>query len=59
VVAANPAFYRIFGSTAADTEDRLLYELGDRQWDIPSLRTLLEEIIPRRSQFEDFLVEHD
>ena len=59
VVTANPAFYNIFRTTAADTENRLLYELGGRQWDIPSLRTLLEEIIPRRSQFENFLVDHD
>jgi hypothetical protein len=37
----------------------LLYELGDGQWDIPGLRTLLEEIIPRHSRFEDFPVDHD
>jgi PAS domain-containing protein len=59
VPSANPAFYKTFQVTAADTENRLLYELGNRQWDIPGLRTLLEEIIPRHSQFEDFRVDHD
>ncbi len=58
VVSANPAFYKTFQVTTADTENRMLYGLGSRQWDIPGLRTLLEEIIPRHSRFEDFPVEH-
>jgi len=59
VVSANATFYKTFQVTAANTENRLLYDLGNRQWDIPCLRTLLEEIIPRHSQFEDFPVDHD
>ncbi len=58
-VSANAAFYKTFQVTAADVHNRLLYELGYRQWDIPGLRKLLEDIIPRHSQFEDFPVEHD
>jgi len=59
VVAANPSFYRTFQVTPQETEGRFLYDLGNRQWDIPRLRELLEKIIPERSVFEDFEVEHD
>ncbi len=59
VVAANPSFYRTFQVTPQETEGRFLYDLGNRQWDIPQLRELLEKIIPERSVFEDFEVEHD
>jgi hypothetical protein len=37
----------------------LLYDLGNGQWDIPKLRQLLEEILPRNSTFNDFVVEHE
>ena len=59
VVAANPSFYRTFQVTPEETEGRFLYDLGNRQWDIPRLRELLEKIIPEKSVFEDFEVEHD
>jgi two-component system CheB/CheR fusion protein len=59
VVSANAAFYKAFQVAAADTENRSLYDLGSRQWDIPGLRTLLEEIIPRHSHFENFPVDQD
>ena len=42
-----------------ETEKRLIYELGNGQWDIPALRNLLEDIIPRSSVFNDFVLEHD
>ena len=44
-------------SKKEETEGRLIYELGDRQWDIPALGTLLEEILPERTQFDGFEVE--
>ena len=47
VVVASRSFYRAFDATRQETEGRSLYELGDGQWNIPGLRTLLEEIIPR------------
>jgi PAS domain S-box-containing protein len=59
VTGASGSFYRAFRVTKEETEGRLIYELGDRQWDIPALRTLLEEILPERSQFEEFEVIHD
>ena len=59
VRSANPSFYQTFQVTPAETEGRFIYDLGDRQWDIPALKTLLEEIIPRNSSFDDWLVEHD
>lgn len=59
VRSANPSFYQTFQVTPADTEGRFIYDLGDRQWDIPALKTLLEDIIPLNSSFDDWLVEHD
>jgi two-component system CheB/CheR fusion protein len=58
VRAANRSFYDHFRLTAADTVGRLVYELGDGQWNIPALRTLLEEILPQNSHFENFEVTH-
>ncbi len=59
VVTANPAFYRTFKVTPQETEHRFFYDLGNRQWDIPHLRDLLEKIIPQSTVVEDFEVEHD
>ncbi|HLA85166.1 MAG TPA: CheR family methyltransferase, partial [Thermoguttaceae bacterium] len=59
VVMANKAFYRGFKANAGETEGRLVYELGDGQWDNPDLRRLLEEIIPRDAQFEGFEILHE
>jgi two-component system CheB/CheR fusion protein len=59
VVSANPAFYRTFQVSPEETEGRIIYELGDRQWDIPKLRQVLEDIIAKNFPFEDFEVEHD
>lgn len=59
VRSANRSFYRTFQVDAAETEGRFIYDLGDGQWDIPALRKLLEEIVPRDSAFDDFEVEHD
>ena len=59
VRTANRSFYKTFQVTPAETEGRFLYSLGDGQWDIPALRTLLEEILPRNPSFQDFEVNHD
>ncbi len=58
VHSANRAFYEHFQVAADDTVGRQLYELGNRQWDIPRLRTLLEEVLPQNSIVEDFEVAH-
>jgi two-component system CheB/CheR fusion protein len=49
----------MFHVNPAETEGRLVYELGNRQWDIPALRTLLEDILPQQQTFDDFEVQHD
>jgi len=59
VRSGNRAFYLTFQVSAAETENRLIYELGNGQWDIPDLRTLLEDIVPQSSVFNDFELEHD
>lgn len=59
VRSANRAFYQTFLVSPAETENRLIYELGNGQWDIPALRTLLEDIIPQQSVFNDYELEHD
>ncbi|MDQ2731124.1 MAG: PAS domain-containing protein, partial [Armatimonadota bacterium] len=59
VRSANHAFYQTFHVSPEETENRLIYELGNGQWDIPALRTLLEDIIPQRSVFNDYELEHD
>ncbi len=58
VQSANHAFYKTFGTKPQDTEYCLIYELGNRQWDIPRLRHLLEQVLPDKSQFNDFEVQH-
>jgi PAS domain S-box-containing protein len=58
VRSANRAFYQTFHVTSEETENRLIYELGNGQWDIPDLRTLLEDVVPKSSVFNDFELEH-
>ena len=59
VRSGNRAFYQTFHVSLEETENRLIYELGNGQWDIPDLRTLLEDIVPKSSFFNDFELEHD
>jgi two-component system CheB/CheR fusion protein len=59
VVSTNCSFHRTFRVTQAETSGRLIYELGNRQWDIPRLRELLEGILPQNTAFEDFEVDHE
>ena len=59
VITANHSFYETFQVTPEETEGRFVYSLGDHAWDIPSLRELLEEIIPQNAYFNDFEVDHE
>ena len=59
VITANRSFYRTFQATPEETEGRFIYSLGDHAWDIPSLRELLEKIVPQNTQFNDFEVDHE
>jgi hypothetical protein len=59
VVTANKTFYFIFQVKPEETEGRLVYDLGNGQWNIPKLKTFLEDILPKNTYFENFRVEHD
>jgi PAS domain-containing protein len=59
VEAANAAFYRTFRVSREETAGQRFYELGDGQWDIPRLRQLLEEVVPRKGEVERFPVDRD
>lgn len=59
VLSANPAFYETFQVEPDQTTGRKVYDLGNRQWDIPKLRSLLDVIISTKSEVRDFQVEHD
>ena len=58
VLKANHSFYRTFKVAPEGTDGILIYDLGNRQWDIPRLRELLEDILPQNSSFNDFEVDH-
>ena len=58
VRSANRAFYQTFHVSTQETEGQLIYQLGNGQWDIPDLRTLLEDIVPTSSVLDDFELEH-
>jgi len=58
VISANPAFYRAFALSPGEVEGQIVYQLSNGQWDMPGLRQLLEDILPRNTAFEDFQVEH-
>jgi light-regulated signal transduction histidine kinase (bacteriophytochrome) len=59
VMKANKAFYQTFRAVREETEERLIYDLGNGQWNIPKLRELLENILPAHSTFRDFEVTHE
>jgi PAS domain S-box-containing protein len=59
VVSTNHSFYEVFAVKPEETEGQFIYDLGNRQWNIPRLRELLEEIIPKKNTFEGFRMEHD
>lgn len=59
VLKANPAFCRTFRVSAEDTLGNFLHELGSGQWNIPELRRLLDQVLPKQSRVEDFEVEKE
>jgi len=59
VRSANAAFYDLFKVAATETEGSPLYELGNGQWNIPSLRTLLEEVLSSNEEVAGYEVDHD
>ncbi|MFA5182502.1 MAG: PAS domain S-box protein, partial [Syntrophales bacterium] len=59
IISANRNFYRTFKVTPGETLGCFIYDLGNRQWDIPKLRKLLEEVLPEKEAFDDFEVDHN
>jgi len=59
VVTASRSFYEVFKVKPKETERQLIYNLGNKQWDIPKLRELLETILPQKTTFDNYEVEHD
>jgi len=59
VQTANNSFFKTFKISARQTLNRPVYELGNGQWNIPKLRTLLEEVLPRKKSFKEFEVTHE
>lgn len=59
VIKANKSFYETFQAKREETEEHLIYDLGNGQWNIPKLRELLENILPAHSTFRGFEVTHE
>ncbi len=59
MVTASRSFYDFFKVKPEETVGQLIYDLGNKQWDIPKLRELLETILPQKTTFDNYEVEHD
>ena len=59
VVTVSRSFYEVFKVKPEETVGQLIYDLGNKQWDIPKLRELLETILPQKASFDNYEVEHD
>jgi two-component system, cell cycle sensor histidine kinase PleC len=59
VVSVSRSFYEVFKVKPEETVGQLIYDLGNKQWDIPKLRELLETILPQKTTFDNYEVEHD
>lgn len=58
VISGNPIFYENFKVRPEETENKLLYELGNGQWNITELKRLLEEILPEKKVVKNYEVKH-
>jgi two-component system, chemotaxis family, CheB/CheR fusion protein len=58
-ISANHAFYQTFQVPPIKTEEYSIFELGNGQWDIPQLRSLLLDILKNNTTFNKFEVEHE
>lgn len=58
VISAGRSFYELFQVNPGDTVGQRIYDLGNREWNIPALRELLENVMHSSASFEDFEVEH-
>ncbi|MFZ1677890.1 MAG: chemotaxis protein CheB [Saprospiraceae bacterium] len=58
IKTANETFYKAFKVHEEETEGKLIYDIGNGQWDIPDLRHFLEKILPEKSSFNGYEVNH-
>jgi nitrogen-specific signal transduction histidine kinase len=58
VLSVNPIFYQTFRVSIKETKNKLLYKLGNGQWNIPELKKLLEEILPKEKVVINYEVTH-
>jgi len=58
ILTANQSFYETFKVTPEATIGKFIYDLGNRQWNIPRLRLLFEDILPNDTVFNGFEVDH-
>jgi len=58
VISASRSFYAIFHTTPEVTQGKVIFKIGDSQWDIPKLHELLEDVLPQNRSFENLLVDH-
>jgi PAS domain S-box-containing protein len=59
VISVSRSFYEVFKVKPEETVGQFIYDLGNKQWDIPKLRELLETILPQKATFDNYEVEHD
>jgi two-component system CheB/CheR fusion protein len=59
ITSASRAFYQYFEVAPDETVGRVIFDLGNRQWDIPALRDLLNTVLSRDEAFDGYVVEHD
>ena len=59
IISANRNFYSTFKVIHGETLGCFIYDLGNKQWNIPGLRKLLEEVLPEKQAFYDFEVAHN
>jgi diguanylate cyclase (GGDEF)-like protein len=59
VIWANRSFYKTFHVEPTEAEGKLIFELGNREWNIPRLRACLREILLKSIEVQDFEIEHD
>ncbi|HAZ10141.1 MAG TPA: PAS domain-containing sensor histidine kinase, partial [Candidatus Omnitrophica bacterium] len=59
VVTVSRSFYEFFKVKPEETVGQLIYDLGNKQWNIPKLRELLETILPQKTTFDNYEVEHN
>ncbi len=59
VLFANLAFYDKFLVSEEETSGKEIFSLGSGQWDIPAFRKLLNEVLSKKTSFDDYEITHE